>query len=51
MYYLICIQYILDLNLGLGAKAFSTEREEGREARSKVRPSSSLALSSPQKYN
>lgn len=51
MYYLICIQYILDLNLGLSAKAFVTEREEGREAKSKVPTSSSLALSSPQKHN
>ena len=28
--YLICIQYSLDLNLDLGAKVFSMEKEEGR---------------------
>lgn len=52
--YLICIQYSLDLNLDLGAKAFSTEKEEGRGrwlGKSKVPPGSSLMLHSSQKRN
>lgn len=45
--YLICRQYSLEFNLGLGAKVFSTEKEEGRGrwlGKSKVLPGSSLML-------